>query len=62
VESGIKVIGNLTRALVAKPSWRVENSSGTNLVTRKYLLLVNASTIWIKNGFVPTIPRDKFSC
>jgi hypothetical protein len=32
---GIDVIGNLARALVAKPYWRVKKSSGRDSVTGK---------------------------
>jgi hypothetical protein len=52
VESGIKVTGNLARALVAKPSWRVKKSSGRDLVIG--MQYSSASTIWTRDGFVPT--------
>jgi hypothetical protein len=34
-EDDIEVTGNLARALVAKPSWRVKKSPGRDLVTGK---------------------------
>jgi hypothetical protein len=35
VDSDIKVIGDLTRVLVAKHSWRIKKSHGRDLVTGK---------------------------
>jgi hypothetical protein len=37
-KDNIKVIGDLARALVAKPSWRIKKSSGRDSVTGKHYL------------------------